>query len=92
MELARRQEPEEEDENIIELILKLMKQAEDFVDKSGVQKKAMVMSNLKHLLGAEIYIANYGMIQTTIDFIINVARGDVKLDFKKIRNRFYKCC
>jgi predicted membrane GTPase involved in stress response len=93
MELARRQEPEEEDEeNIMELILKLMKQAEDFMDKNGVQKKEMVMNNLKHILGISIYTKNYQMINQTIDFIVSIARGNTKIDFKTLKKRFYNCC
>jgi hypothetical protein len=90
MELARRQE--EEDENIIELIIKLMKQAQDFVDKNGLQKKAMVMNNLKHLIGQEVYVKNYDLIQQTIDFICKVAKGDMKLDFKKLKKHYCFCC
>jgi hypothetical protein len=89
MELARRQE--EEDENIIELIIKLMKQAQDFVDKNGIEKKAMVMNNLKHLIGQEVYVKNYDLIQQTIDFICKVAKGDMKLDFKKIKKHYCFC-
>lgn len=93
MELARRQEPEEEDEeNIIELILKLMKQAEDFMDKNGIQKKAMVLSNLKHLIGVSVYAENYQMINQSIDFLVSVARGNTKIDFKTLKKRFYNCC
>jgi len=92
MELARRQEPEEEDVNIVELIVKLMTQAEDFMDKTGIQKKAMVMNNLKHLIGVSVYAENYALIQQTIDFVVSVARGNTKLDFKKLKKRFYNCC
>jgi hypothetical protein len=90
MELARRQEPEEE-ENIIELIIKLMKQAQDFVDKNGLQKKAMVMNNLKYLIGQDVYVKNYVLIQQTIDFIAKIAKGDMKLDFKKIKKHYCFC-
>lgn len=93
MELARRQEPKEEDEeNIIELIIKLMKQAQDFVDKNGIQKKAMVMNNLKYLIGQEVYVKNHMLIQQTIDFIAKIAKGDMKLDFKKIKKHYCFCC
>ena len=93
MEIARRQEPEEEDDvNIVELIVKLMTQAEDFMDKTGIQKKAMVMNNLKHLIGISVYAENYALIQQTIDFVVSVARGNTKLDFKKLKKRFYNCC
>ena len=93
MELARRQEPKEEDEeNIIELIIKLMKQAQDFVDKNGIQKKAMVMNNLKYLIGQDVYVKNHVLIQQTIDFIAKIAKGDMKLDFKKLKKHYCFCC
>ena len=92
MELARRQEPKEEDEeNIIELIIKLMKQAQDFVDKNGIQKKAMVMNNLKYLIGQDVYVKNHVLIQQTIDFIAKIAKGDMKLDFKKLKKHYCFC-
>ena len=91
MELARRQEPEDE-ENIIELIIKLMKQAQDFVDKNGIQKKAMVMNNLKYLIGQDVYVKNHVLIQQTIDFIAKIAKGDMKLDFKKLKKHYCFCC
>jgi hypothetical protein len=91
MELARRQEPDEDEENIIELIIKLMKQAQDFVDKNGLQKKAMVMNNLKYLIGQDVYVKNYVLIQQTIDFIAKIAKGDMKLDFKKIKKHYCFC-
>ena len=92
MEIARRQEPEEEDVNIVELIVKLMTQAEDFMDKTGIQKKAMVLSQIKHLIGISVYAENYKMINQTIDFVVSVARGNTKLDFKTMKKRFYNCC
>tara|TARA_R100000951_G_scaffold116338_2_gene127707 strand:- start:126 stop:404 length:279 start_codon:yes stop_codon:yes gene_type:complete len=92
MELARRQEPDEEDENIIELIIKLMTQAQDFVDKNGIEKKAMVMNNLKFILGQDVYVKNYVLIQQTIDFICKIAKGEQVLDFKKIKKHYLFCC
>jgi len=80
-----------DEDNIIELIIKLMKQAQDFVDKNGIQKKAMVMNNLKHLIGQEVYVNNYELIQQTIDFICKIAKGDMKLDFKQIKKHYCFC-
>jgi hypothetical protein len=81
-----------DEDNIIELIIKLMKQAQDFVDKNGIQKKAMVMSNLKILIGQDIYVNNYELIQQTIDFICKIAKGDMKIDFKKVKKHYCFCC
>ena len=43
------------DFNIVELIKDLMEKAEMFVDKTGIEKKAMVMTNIRTLLGNEKY-------------------------------------
>jgi len=80
-----------DEENIIELIVKLMTQAQDLVNKSGIEKKAIVMQNLKYLIGQDIYVKNYDLIQQTIDFIAKIAKGTMKLDFKKIKRRYCLC-
>lgn len=91
MELARQELKKEDEENIIELIIKLMKQAQDLVNKNGIQKKAVVMNNLKYLIGQEVYVKNYDLIQQTIDFIAKIAKGEMKLDFKKIKKNYCFC-
>ena len=60
--------------------------------KNGIEKKAMVMKNLKSLIGEEVYVKNYVLIQQTIDFICKIAKGDMKLDFKKIKKHYLFCC
>ena len=92
IELARQEPKEEDEENIIELIIKLMIQAQDFLDKNGVEKKAMVMKNLQYLIGQDVYVKNYVLIQQTIDFICKIAKGDLKLDFKQIKKHYLFCC
>ena len=92
MELARQELKKEDEENIIELIIKLMIQAQDFLDKNGIEKKKMVMTNLKYLIGQEVYVKNYVLIQQTIDFICKIAKGDMVLDFKKIKKHYLFCC
>ena len=95
MSSVERIELKVDDENIIELIIKLMTQAQDFVDKTGIEKKAIVMTNLQYLIGQDIYVKNYVLIQQTIDFICKIAKGDMVLDFKKInkiKKHYLFCC
>ena len=92
MSSVERIELKVDDENIIELIIKLMTQAQDFVDKTGIEKKVIVMTNLQYLIGQDIYVKNYVLIQQTIDFIAKIAKGDLKLDFKQIKKHYLFCC
>jgi hypothetical protein len=77
--IQEKQKLKKDEDNIIELIVKLMTQAQDLVNKSGIEKKAIVMQNLKYLIGQDIYVKNYYLIQQTIDFIAKIAKGDLKI-------------
>ena len=43
------------DNDIVGAVIKIMEQAEQFVDKSGPEKKAIVLANIKSLLGDQLY-------------------------------------
>lgn len=75
--------------NIIETILKMMEKAEQFIDKSGVEKKAIVLNNLKSLLGEEIYDRYRYLIMGVIDFAVEVSKGR-KINLNNIKKKF--CC
>ena len=78
------------EENIIELVIKLMVQAEQFINKSGIERKGIVLNNIKHLLDNETYIKNYELIQSFIDFAVKVSKGKVKIDINNIKKKY--CC
>lgn len=79
------------EDNIIETILKLMENAEQFIDKSGVEKKAIVLSNLKTLLGVDTYEQYKYIIMGVIDFAVQVSKGR-KINLNDIKKRFFFCC
>ena len=61
--------------NIIETILGIMKDAEQFVDKSGLDKKRMVLDGLKRALGSESYERYFYFVTVFIDFVVEVSKG-----------------
>jgi len=79
------------DFNIVELIKDLMEKAEMFVDKTGIEKKAMVMTNIRTLLGNEKYSVFYPVINQTIDFIIAISRKKINLDLNKKIKKYCYC-
>jgi hypothetical protein len=82
---ARPQRREEEDEdNIIDTILKLMEKVEDFIDMNGRQKKNYVLENLKSLIGADSFERYKYFISSFIDFAVSVSKGK-KINLNKTR-------
>lgn len=78
-----------DEDNIIETILKMMEKAEQFIDKSGVEKKAMVINNIKSIIGDESYNRYKYLIFPIIDFIVSVSKGR-KINLNNIKKKF--CC
>lgn len=77
------------EENIVDTIIQMMEKAEQFVDKTGIEKKAVVMTNLKTLLGTETYDRYKYLITGIIDFIVKVSKGK-KINLNNIKKKF--CC
>lgn len=77
------------EENIVDTIIQMMEKAEQFVDKTGIEKKAIVMTNLKTLLGTETYDTYRDLITGIIDFIVKVSKGK-KINLNNIKKKF--CC
>ena len=77
------------EENIVDTIIQMMEKAEQFVDKTGIEKKAIVMTNLKTLLGTETYDTYRDLITGIIDFIVKVSKGK-KINLNNIKQKF--CC
>jgi menaquinone-dependent protoporphyrinogen IX oxidase len=81
---------EEEKDNVIDTIIKLMEQTEKFIDKTGDQKKSYVMEGVKTILGDVVYERYNYFISMFIDFVINISKGK-KLNLNKVKNKYY-CC
>jgi len=77
------------EDNIIETILKMMEKAEQFIDKSGLEKKAIVLNNLKSLLGDDSYERYKYLIMGVIDFAVEISKGR-KINLNNIKKKF--CC
>lgn len=77
-----------EEDNIINTIIRLMEQTENFVDKKGTDKKIYVLSGIKIIIGEEMYDRYYHFINLFIDFTINISKNKIKLNL----NQKKYCC
>ena len=77
------------EDNIIDTVIKMMEKAEQFVDKTGIEKKAIVLENIKSLMGLESYNRYKYLISSTVDFIIQVSKGR-KINLNNLKKKF--CC
>ena len=77
------------EDNIINLVIELMEKAEQFIEKTGIEKKVMVLNNLKNLVGFETYERYKYLVGSIIDFIIQVSKGK-KININNIKKKF--CC
>ena len=77
------------EENIIDIILKLMEQVEGFIDKNGQQKKHYVLSGVRVIIGPDPYDRYEYFISSFIDFAVSVSKGK-KLNLNKIKKKY--CC
>ena len=75
--------------NIIDTVIKMMEKAEQFVNKTGLEKKAIVLDNIKSIMGVESYNRYKYLISSTIDFIIEISKGK-KLNLNNLKKKF--CC
>ena len=67
----------------------MMEKAEQFIDKTGIEKKIIVLDNIKSIMGDEPYERYKYFISSTIDFIIEVSKGR-KINLNNIKKKF--CC
>lgn len=77
------------EDNIIDTVIKMMEKAEQFVNKTGLEKKAIVLDNIKSIMGVESYNRYKYLISSTIDFIIEISKGK-KLNLNNLKKKF--CC
>lgn len=64
--------------SILKTIISTSETVDLLLDKSGVEKKVLVLENLKLQLGTEVYDRYYFMISETIDFVIDVSKNGLK--------------
>ena len=75
---------------IIEKSLQLMELAEQFIDKSGIEKKEFVMTRLKQYIDNEAYTKYYYFINSFIDFTIKISKNKINLNLNNIKKKY--CC
>jgi hypothetical protein len=78
------------EKNIVETILQLMEKAEQFLDKTGIEKKKLVLSNLQSLMGIDIYNRYKHFISSIVEFVIELSKGNKKVNINNIKKKF--CC
>ena len=64
--------------SILKQIIETAETVDLLLDKSGPEKKALVLENLKLQLGTDAYDRYYFMISETIDFVIDVSKHGLK--------------
>ena len=64
--------------SILKQIIETAETVDLLLDKTGEQKKILVLENLKLQLGTEVYERYYFMISETIDFVIDVSKHGLK--------------
>ncbi len=79
------------EDNIIELIIKTMEEIEQFVGKTGLEKKAYVMRSLKDTMDDEIFQRYEYFIGITIDFIVKVSKKGVKINLNNMKKKCFLC-
>jgi hypothetical protein len=75
--------------NIIEQTVYLMEQAQRMLDKTGLERKHIVLQEVKSILGDESYEQWHAIISIFIDFTKAVSRGKIKIDLGTITSQ---CC
>ena len=78
--------------SILKQIIKTAETVDLLLDKSGVEKKALVMENLKLQLGNEIYERYYFMISETIDLLVNISKHGLKTTINQNVDLLQKDC
>tara|TARA_R110000796_G_scaffold114166_3_gene225887 strand:- start:717 stop:980 length:264 start_codon:yes stop_codon:yes gene_type:complete len=64
--------------SILKTIISTAETVDLLLDKSGVEKKALVLENLRLHLGTEVYDRYYFMISETIDLLCDISKNGLK--------------
>ena len=78
-----------DEKNIIERTVYLMEQAQRMLDKTGLERKHLVMMKLKSILGEESYERYRDLLDIFIDFTKAVSRGKFRIDLGRLKT---ECC
>jgi hypothetical protein len=67
-----------------------MEDVEDFLDMSGFEKKVQVLSEIKMILGKEVYDRYYYFMNEFIDFTVAMTNNKIKINLNKTKTSY--CC
>ena len=68
-----------------------MEEVEEFTDLSGDDKRDYVLETMKDYIGYDLFIFYRNTIQNFIEMIVNISRGNIKLQLNKRKCSKY-CC
>ena len=79
--------------NILDRTLTLMENVEEFSsDLSGEDKKDYVLQEMKDYIGYDLFILYRNTIEIFIQMMIDISRGNIKLQLNKTRRKCSKYC
>ena len=77
--------------NVLDRTLTLMKDVEEFTDLSGEDKRDYVLEEMKDYIGYDLFIVYRNTIEIFIEMIVNISRGNIKLQLNKRNCSRYFC-
>ena len=78
--------------NILDRTLTLMEDVEEFTDLSGQDKKDYVIESMKDYIGYDLFVLYRNTIEIFIEMMINISRGDIKIQLNKTKRKCSKYC
>jgi hypothetical protein len=83
------QDDKTNDGDIIHILLKLMENYENDKELIGSQKKELVKSELRTVIGVVAYDRYYYIIELLIEFIIGLSKKDIEIGLNKIKKNCF---
>jgi hypothetical protein len=87
--------------NVVVVLLSLMQSVEQYEDVRGVQKKALILDALNHLIDDQISNTQEAMemkllvqltLPTVIDTFVSIDKKELQIKLKKGCNKLFACC
>lgn len=70
-------------QSIIKTVISTAETVDLLLDKSGVEKKQLVLENIKQQLGVEVYARYYYVISELIDFVVDISKNGLTTTINK---------
>lgn len=62
-------------QSIIKTVIATAESVDLFLEKTGIEKKQLVLENVKEQLGVEVYARYYYVISELIDFVVDISKN-----------------